>query len=132
MKRIVYRMTIMLLFLTVMTNAESNKLSKKCRTECNAMNKQQSFMDCLPSTTTSSIVGVFTGGLTRYLEKEFKIEQSKDRIIFMMIAWLIEQRVRLAAINELEKDFIEANIPHKKSLMNFFSWASSWCSYLAM
>jgi len=94
------------------------------------LKKQQSFIDCLPSTIASGVVGAFTGWLTRYLEKEFNIEQSKEFIIALMVMWWAEHKVRHKVINSLEKDFTEADIAHRKSWMSLFAWGSSWVSYL--
>src|SRR2546425_247199 len=71
--------------------------------------KGDSFAECLPSTAASCVVGAFTGGLTRYLEKEFKIKQSKEHIIILMIMWWLEHKARHKVINSLEKDFKESD-----------------------
>ena len=133
MKTITCKMIIMLLFLTVTSKAEyatSNTLVANYQMRENKGKESLSFIDCLPSTLVSSIVGAFTGGFTRYLEKEFRIDESKDFIIFLMIAWWLEYKARRAIINELEQDFIHSNIMHNRSLMNIFSWSSSWYTYL--
>jgi hypothetical protein len=91
-----------------------------------------SFVECLPSTIASSVVGAFTGGLARYLEKKFNIEQSKEPIIILMIMWWIEHKVRHKVVDSLEKDFEGSDIPHKKNWMSLCAWVSSWGSYLYM
>ncbi len=113
-----YIMTIVMLFSISPLDAEYKK-SKQ----------QMTFMDCLPSTVVSSFVGAFTGGLTRYLEKELKVFQTQEDFIFLMIEWWIEHKVRCTIINNLEQDFYEADIPHKRGLMRFAAWASSWIAY---
>ena len=99
-------------------------------TQLQSINSPLSCFDYLPSTVTSAVVGAFTGGLTRYLEKEFNVEQSKEYIIVLMIIWWVEHKIRHKVINSLEKDFKEADIPHKKNWMSFSAWLSSWASYI--
>lgn len=96
------------------------------------LRNKKSLMACLPSTIASSVVGAFTGGLTRYIERELKIELSKDYIIFLMFMWWVEHKVRHKVINSLEQDFADSDIPYKKSFMSFSAWVSSWLAYLNM
>lgn len=133
MKR--YMMTVTMLFLVLQMNAEYTKDHKlPAYKQCVLNNKKQpqkiTFMDCLPSTVVSSIVGAFTGGLTRYLERELKIGESQEDLLFFMISWCLECKARHIVINSLEADFYESDIPHKRGLMRFFAWMSSWIAYL--
>jgi hypothetical protein len=125
------RLIILLFVTSVSPSYDTHHIANNKHYEMyDKVKKSESFIQCLPSTIASSIVGAFTGRLTKYLEQEFKVKQSKDFLLFFMIAWWIEHKVRHQIVNSLEQDFIESDIPYKKSFMHFFAWGSSWVAYL--
>jgi hypothetical protein len=84
----------------------------------------------LPPMIVSGIVGAGTGSFVKYIEKELKIDQSPEFIIWLAAAWYSEYIARNSIIASIQKDFDDCNIPYKKNFMYIFAWITSWMTYV--
>ena len=84
----------------------------------------------LPPMMVSGLVGAGTGGFVKYLEKEFKIAESQEFLIWLAAAWYAEYTVRSSIIASIQKDFDDCNIEYKKNMMHLSSWIASWLTYM--
>ncbi len=138
MKKVPCTLITMLLFLTITTRAEwvpqdnsrENSEKQEIKESKKTKHKHDSFIQCMPSTVVSSVAGVFTGTLNRYLEKECQIDKSKEFIIWLMLGWWLEHKARHSIIGRLAEDFAESDVPFRKNFMYFSAWISSWLAYL--
>ena len=124
-----YSIIIIILFLMTNVSAHNKSMSPKIH----KLIKQYNFIQGLPSTVMSSFIGIVTGGLSRYIEKEVeKRIVSEDLVIIVVkvIIWWLENHARHSCIETLQHNCDEFGIPYKKNVRNFSAWISSWTSYL--
>jgi hypothetical protein len=88
------------------------------------------FNKYFPPMIVSAIIGAGTGGFVRHIEKEFRIDQSTDVILWRAVAWYVEFMARTMIITSIQKDFDDCGISYKRSLMNLSAWLASWMTYL--
>lgn len=84
----------------------------------------------IASLALSGTVGILTGGVVRYLEKQFKVESSPVGLLFVILAWTIEYEFRNDIIAALQSDLDYYKVSYKKNLMFKTAWIASWLSYL--
>lgn len=88
------------------------------------------FKKYLPPMIISSIIGAGTGGFAKFIEKELKINQSPEFIIWLAAVWCAEYTVRNSIIASLQKDFDDCHIPYRPNSMYLSSWIASWITYV--
>jgi hypothetical protein len=86
----------------------------------------------LPPMIVSGLVGAGTGGFVKYLEREFKIAESQEFLIWLAAAWYAEYTVRNSIVASIQKDFDDCNIQYKQNMMYLSSWIASWLAYMHM
>lgn len=86
----------------------------------------------VPPMIVSGLVGAGTGGFVKYLEREFKIAESQEFLIWLAASWYAEYTVRTSIIASVQKDFDDCNIQYKKNMMYLSSWLASWLTYMHM
>jgi len=126
-----YTIIIILLFLT--TNISAQNRSIPHRKISHKLIKQYNLIQCLPSTIMSSFIGIVTGGLSRYIEKEVEkriLPNELAIILAKIVIWWLENHVRHSCLDALQHNCDEFGIPYKKNFMYFSSWISSWTSYI--
>lgn len=84
----------------------------------------------LPPMIVSGLVGAGTGGFVKYLEREFKIAESQEFLIWLAASWYAEYTVRTSIIASIQKDFDDCNIEYKRNMMYLSSWLASWLTYM--
>lgn len=84
----------------------------------------------LPPMIVSGLVGAGTGGFVKYLEREFKIADQPEFLIWLAAAWYAEYTVRYSIVESIQKDFDDCNIAYKKNMMHLSSWIASWLTYM--
>ena len=84
----------------------------------------------LPPMMVSGLVGAGTGGFVKYLEREFKIAESPEFLIWLAAAWYAEYTVRHSIVASIQKDFDDCSIEYKKNMMYLSSWIASWLTYM--
>lgn len=88
-------------------------------------------MRYIPTIVAGGGVGICTGSLERYFENKFTKNTKDDhmKMLIRLIGWLGECIVRNAAIKEIQNDFDDCGIEHKKILMRNLARLSSWGAY---
>ncbi len=82
-----------------------------------------------PSIVISIIIGVLTGGFTRYLDDKF---MTKMGILGIIMSWTCESIARESFTLSLGNDMDSCNIPNPKNGIKYSSWAASWIAYLCI
>jgi hypothetical protein len=82
------------------------------------------------SLVLSGAIGVATGSVVRYIEKQFDIESSPVGLLLAILCWTLESEFRNDVIAILQQDLDYYQIRHKKSLMFKSAWIASWLAYL--
>lgn len=83
-----------------------------------------------PPIIASMLIGAGTGGLARYIEKEFQLNQSPEFILWFIMTWYAEMVGRNALLASLQKDFDDCDIPYKPDSMYWGAWGASWIAYM--
>ena len=84
----------------------------------------------VPCLGLSTVVGIISGGITKYLDKKIPQHTPIPRIIWIFISWTFESAIRNKVIESLQQDMDGCYIPHQKDLMNTTAWIASWITYL--
>ncbi len=86
----------------------------------------------IPPMLISGVIGAGTGSFVRHLEKEFKVDQSPEYMVWLAISWYAEYTVRNSIISSIQKDFDDCQIVYQRNAMYLSAWISSWMAYLRM
>jgi hypothetical protein len=81
----------------------------------------------IASIALSGGIGVLTGSLIRYAEKQLRIEASPYSLFLLLLGWCLESELREEMVIALEKDYIG----YKKGLMLRTAQLASWIAYLS-
>lgn len=84
----------------------------------------------IASLVLSGAIGVTTGSVVRYIEKQFDMESSPVGLALAILCWTLESEFRNDVISILQQDLDYYHIKHKKSLMFKSAWIASWLAYL--
>jgi hypothetical protein len=84
----------------------------------------------LPPMIVSGLVGAGTGGFVKYLERELKIADQQEFLLWLAASWYAEYTVRNSIIASIQKDFDDCNIEYKRNMMHLSSWIASWLTYM--
>lgn len=84
----------------------------------------------LPPMIVSGLVGMGTGGFVKYLERELKIADQQEFLLWLAASWYAEYTVRHSIVTSIQKDFDDCNIEYKKNMMYLSSWIGSWLTYM--
>lgn len=109
--------------------ANSGMYPKKNVTKNDAV-LRKFFSSYIASLLLSGCVGATTGGIIRYLEKQFDIESSQMALFLYLVSWTLESEIRNDVIAGLQSDLDGYHVEYRKGLMFKGAWLASWFAYL--
>lgn len=132
MKKLLLSCVMLVCFLLIPMSSFCSPANVQYTPSLNEKRVAKLYSSYIASLLASGCVGVTTGAVLRYLEKQLNIQTSPIAVFLVLLGWALESEFRNDIVASLQNDLDSYQIDHKKGLMFKGAWIASWLAYLQM